>query len=75
MNQRLVSAGLVVAFLLLAGGCGESQKVTLFKQGTYQGKPDTPPWDSKDFKGNKAEWEHAITTRANGQNEYVRIGS
>ena len=75
MIRSLVIAGLVLLPLLLAAGCGESHKVTVFKQGTYQGKADTPPWDSSDFKGNKAEWEHAITTRTNGQNEYVRIGS
>ncbi len=75
MKLRLLAASLVVVPLLLTAGCGESQKVTVFKQGTYQGKPDTPPWDSRDFKGDKAEWERAITTRTAGQNEYVRIGS
>jgi len=60
--------------LLAVVGCGESQQVTVFKQGTYQGKPDSRPWDSADFKGDKGAWENAISTRTMGQNEYVRIG-
>jgi hypothetical protein len=75
MDQKSIAACLTALPLLLAAGCGESQKVIVFQPGAYQGKPDTPPWDSRDFKGDKAEWERAITTRANGQNEYVRIGS
>lgn len=74
MNRKLVAAGLVMLFLFAAAGCGESQKVTVFKQGAYQGKPDSRPWDSPDFKGDKSAWENAISTRTMSQNEYVRIG-
>jgi hypothetical protein len=74
MNAKLVAAILLALPLFLTAGCGESQKVTVYKQGQYQGKPDARPWDSADFKGNKAEWERAINTRMTGQNEYVRIG-
>ncbi|MDH3315777.1 MAG: hypothetical protein OEN48_03135 [Betaproteobacteria bacterium] len=73
MNARLVAAILLALPLFVAAGCGEQQAVTVFKQGTYQGKPDARPWDSADFKGDKAEWERAINTRMTGQNEYVRI--
>lgn len=74
MNTRLVGAILVALPFFLTAGCGESQKVTVYKQGQYQGKADSRPWDSADFKGDKAEWERTINTRMNGQNEYVRIG-
>ena len=73
MNWKPIAAGLAAISLLAISGCGESQKVTVFKQGTYQGKPDNPPWDSPDFKGDKSAWENAINTRTLGQNEYVRI--
>lgn len=73
MNWKLVAAGLAAVSVLAITGCGESQKVTVFKQGTYQGKKDVAPWDSPDFKGNKSAWENAINTRTLGQNEYVRI--
>ena len=73
MKPRLIAAALAVLPLVVAVGCGESQKVTVFKQGTYQGKADSRPWDSPDFKGDKSAWENAVNTRALGQNEYVRI--
>jgi hypothetical protein len=73
MNTRLLAAIVLALPFFIASGCGEQQKVTVFKQGTYQGKPDSRPWDSADFKGDKAEWERAIATRTTGQNEYVRI--
>ena len=75
MNWKLVAVGLSAVSLLAIAACGESQKVTVFKQGTYQGKPDNPPWNSPDFKGDKNAWENAISTRTMSQNEYVRIGS
>ena len=66
----LVAAATVVTFGLAA--CGESPQVVQYKQGTYQGKPDTPPWDSAKFNGNKNEWDLAIKTRNQNQNEYKR---
>lgn len=73
---------LAAGLSLLAAGCGERPKVTVYKQGQYQGKPDTRPWDNdppKDpstvawQKGDKASWEKSIKARNLGQNEYVRI--
>jgi hypothetical protein len=55
----------------LLAGCGERPQVVTYKQGTYQGKPDTPPYDAQ-FKGNRQEWENAIRTRNQAQNEYRR---
>jgi hypothetical protein len=61
--------------LLLAAGCGESPSVTVYKQGQYQGKPDTRPWDGANFNGDRAAWEKAIKARNEGQNEYSRVVS
>jgi hypothetical protein len=72
MRRRLLIA---VAVLLpwMVSGCGESTDVTVYKQGRYQGKPDTAPWDkSGPFKGDQAAWENAVKARNQGQNEYVR---
>jgi len=53
-------------------GCGERPQVVNYKQGTYQGKPDVPPYQAAPFNGNKQEWEKAIRTRQQNQNEYRR---
>ncbi len=67
----------VVAFAAIAAlglaGCGERPQEMVQKTGKYQGKPDTVPWDSPQFGGKQAEWERAIQTRTQNQNEYTRI--
>jgi hypothetical protein len=73
-------AALVMALGL--GACGERDQVTVYKQGKYQGKPDTKPWEndpaaalyttSKWDKGSKTSWESAVKTRNLAQNEYTR---
>jgi outer membrane biogenesis lipoprotein LolB len=66
------------AFVLAASAalaltaCGERPQVVSYKQGTYQGKPDTPPYAAQ-YKGNRQEWENAIATRSQAQNEYKRV--
>ena len=66
----------LLAFLAIAAlglaGCGEKPQEVV-KTGKYQGKPDTAPWDSPQFGGKQAEWERAIQTRTQNQNEYVRV--
>ena len=66
----LVAAGVALALGLAA--CGERPQVVQYKQGNYQGKPDTPPYEGAPFNGNKAEWERAIKMRNQNQNEYKR---
>ena len=66
----LVAAGVALALGLAA--CGERPQVVQYKQGNYQGKPDTPPYEGAPFNGNKAEWERAIKQRNQNQNEYKR---
>jgi hypothetical protein len=82
MRTRILIAALAAATALGLAGCGEQPQVVQYKQGKYQGKPDTQPWDndpasslyttSKWTKGDKASWETAINTRAASQNEYAR---
>jgi hypothetical protein len=69
---RLIVSALLAASTLGIAGCGERPQVIEYKQGIYQGKPDTPPYDSVQFNGSKAEWERAVKTRNQSQNEYKR---
>jgi hypothetical protein len=61
-----------VGFISLLAGCGERAQVVVFKQGVYQGKPDTPPYQNPPFNGDRAAWERTLATRAQLQNEYKR---
>jgi len=82
MSARTVVALVAALGLVALSGCGEKPQEITYKQGTYQGKPDTLPWDNaplaygdaKWTKGDKASWEDEIKTRNQDQNEYVRIG-
>ena len=71
MNVLRIAATSAVAIVALAA-CGERPQVATYKQGTYQGKPDTPPYQGAPFNGDKAAWDKAIATRAQNQNEYKR---
>jgi hypothetical protein len=82
--RRLVLAGAAVFFVAVGlSACGERDQVTVYKQGKYQGKPDTKPWEngpesslyttSQWDQGNKTSWEAAVKTRNLAQNEYNRV--
>ena len=71
MKRALIIVAAAVLPWMVAG-CGEGTHVTVYKQGKYQGKPDTAPWDNAQFKGDKVAWETAIKKRNEGQNEYSR---
>ncbi len=62
-----------LASVVLFAGCGERPQVLEYKQGKYQGKPDTPAYSNAPFNGDKAAWEKALAQRNQGQNEYKRI--
>jgi len=73
IRRAVVTA--TAAALLGAGlaGCGERPQVVNYKQGKYQGKPDQPAYAAAPWNGNKQEWEQALATRNQNQNEYKRI--
>ncbi len=60
---------LLVLLPLGLAACGEEQQVVVYKQGTYQGKPDTPAWGDGDRKA----WEERIKVRQLTQHEHKRI--
>jgi len=75
-----------IAAIGLAAGlaaCGEQEQVVVYKQGKYQGKPDSRPWDNAPLtaeyrggnwtKGDRASWETQIKSRQLGQHEHKRI--
>ena len=82
--SRCLIVGAALGLVAGISGCGEKEQVIVYKQGKYQGKPDSKPWDSepgasvhttsKWTKGDKGSWETAIKSRSQNQNEYVRIG-
>jgi hypothetical protein len=61
------------AVAMTVAGCGERPQVINYKQGKYQGKPDTPAYSNAPFNGNRQQWENEINNRAQTQNEYVRL--
>ncbi len=81
MSRAALVAALGAAFLLAA--CSEAPQVTVYKQGKYQGKPDTRPWDNAPLatefrggqwtKGDQGSWEEQIKRRQLAQHEHKRI--
>ena len=74
MTTRALTVLMLAAGLLVLSGCGEKTKVTIYKQGKYQGKPDNVPWQSAPFNNNQGEWEKAIKARNTAQNDDLRVG-
>ena len=73
MSARLIAAIVASGLAVALAGCGERPQVITYKQGTYQGKPDSRPWDNAPFKGDQKAWELALKDRAQSQNEYKRV--
>jgi outer membrane murein-binding lipoprotein Lpp len=81
MSRALLGAAIMAA--LLVAGCGEPEQVVVYKQGKYQGKPDTRAWDNAPLaaeqrggnwtKGDRASWETQIKNRQLAQHEHKRI--
>ena len=69
--RKTMLALLVGALIIGISGCGERPTV-IYKQGKYQGKPDTQPWANEQFKGDRVAWENALKARAQLENEYSR---
>jgi major membrane immunogen (membrane-anchored lipoprotein) len=70
--HRLLAAAIVTALVGGLAACGERPQDITYKQGTYQGKVDTRPWDNEQFKNDQKAWELALKDRAQAQNEYKR---
>ena len=79
--KALFASITILTFLFGLAGCGEPQQVVVYKQGKYQGKPDTKPYDNEPLayesakwtKGDRTSWETQIKTRQLGQHEHKRI--
>ena len=81
--SRSIPAFLVFVALFAVAGCTEKAAVTVYKQGQYQGKPDSRPWENaplaaeyrggKWTQGDRQSWETQIKTRQLGQHEDKRI--
>lgn len=69
--HKLLAACSFCVFASLVAGCGDDKPV-VYKQGQYQGKPDSKPWDNDAFKGNQVEWEKAVKARNQQQDENTR---
>ena len=72
MSARI--ALIAVALAIGVASCGERPQVIEYKQGVYQGKQDQKPYEGAPYNGNKGDWERAIRTRNQSQNEYKRTG-
>lgn len=83
MNRHTTALAVLVAAATLTA-CGEREQVVQPPQQggvSYQGKPDTRPWDhdpsafgASNWKpGDRGAWENALRVRAQTQNEYVRM--
>ena len=72
MIARVIAAGFAAALAIGLNACGERPQDITYKAGTYQGKPDTRPWDNDAYKGDQKAWELALKDRAQMQNEYKR---
>ncbi|HTS23203.1 MAG TPA: hypothetical protein VMN79_15490 [Casimicrobiaceae bacterium] len=70
---RSGAIALCAVLALAVSACSERSQVAEYKQGTYQGKPDTPPYQGAPYNGDRAAWERAVATRAQAQNEYKRV--
>lgn len=53
--RKVLAAALAGVFALGLAACGERPQVVNYKQGTYQGKPDTQPWSNAPYNGNKEQ--------------------
>ena len=80
--RKLLLVLAVFGFAL--AGCGEGdQQVVVYKQGKYQGKPDSRAWENAPLaaeqrggnwtKGDRASWEAQIKNRQLAQHEHKRI--
>ena len=76
-----MKALVLLAAAIAVAGCMEvEQTATPSRQGKYQGKPDTMPWNNEPLaagpqwkQGDRASWEDQIKKRQLAQHEDRRI--
>ena len=71
MTRPIAITVVASALALALAACGERPQVVNYKQGSYQGKPDTPPYANAPFNNSKDDWERSIRTRQQAQSEYT----
>jgi hypothetical protein len=69
-SERVKRVVLLAAAALLAGACHE---IPQDAAKPFAGKDETALYDSARFKDDKAAFEKALASRAQKQNEYVRM--
>src|SRR5262249_11163796 len=70
--KRFAVAAALVAFAIGLAASGEGPQGIQYKQGVYQGKPYSQPYQGAPYNGDRAAWERAVAQRAQAQNEYKR---
>jgi hypothetical protein len=70
--KRLGLLSTLGALALGLAACGDRPQVVQYKQGVYQGKPFSQPYQAPPYSGDKVAWEKQMTQRAQAQNEYNR---
>lgn len=81
MRRSAILAAVVAAAIVLPGCLEVEQTATPSRQGKYQGKPDSKPWENTPLayenakwgKGDRTAWEEQIKQRQLGQHEDRRI--
>ncbi|MCB1964018.1 MAG: hypothetical protein KDF24_12785 [Rhodocyclaceae bacterium] len=53
--------------------CSEQPQVVSYEAGHYSGKPDSRPWESAAYGGDKAAWQSDMRARARKQTEIGRM--
>jgi hypothetical protein len=75
----MIRIALLMAMLAVSA-CGDRTDIAEGKR-SYQGKPDSKPWDNEPLadgsakwsRGDRASWETGIKARQLAQHEYKRI--
>ena len=81
MKPIAILAAIAAAAIVLPGCMEVEQSATPSRQGKYQGKPDSRPWENtplayesaKWAKGDRTSWEEQVKKRQLGQHEDRRI--
>jgi starvation-inducible outer membrane lipoprotein len=69
----MMRLALIPAVALGLAACAEAPQDVAHKGGKYAGKVDAKPFEEGPQKMTRAEWERAMRTRADHQNEYKRV--